>query len=386
MALPYRISLAVLICAYLCVDIASPAIPAIRESLQLSAAGAGLVFSVFFAGRLIANLPAAWFAERMGPKWTAIVGSVVLVVGSVFAASASSQATLLPARALQGIGVAVLATAGLLSVLRERPGRGAAMTTFNIAVGAGGSVALLAGGFLTAEFGWRSIFWLSALISGTVLVAVLLTRTQANAAPVPKPDRDDDVTSAHPSRTGEFAAIAANLLVFANYSIWIFSLPLLGVSKFGFSAEQIGLILFFVNVVHFASAFPVGRVIHRAGAARALALGFGIGGVGMLLSPLAPTTPWLVVPMALYAVGQVAGNSSAGDLILRLGGGGGRAVGAVRLSSDVGLIAGPALAGVVADAAGAEAPFVVLGVIALAAMLLVLSVGWQTSRWSRERG
>ena len=52
-----------------------------------------------------------------------------------------------------------------------------------------------------------------------------------------------------------------------------------------------------------------------------------------------------------------------------------RAVGAVRLSSDVGLVAGPATAGFLADAAGVEAPFVVLGAVALAAMGGMLIVG-----------
>jgi predicted MFS family arabinose efflux permease len=90
--------------------------------------------------------------------------------------------------------------------------------------------------------------------------------------------------------------------------------------------------------------------------------------------------------MALYAIGQVAGNSSAGDLILRLGGGGGRAVGAVRLSSDVGLVAGPAAVGALADAAGVAAPFAVLGVVALAAMAAVTLLGRQPPRWRPKRG
>jgi len=180
--------------------------------------------------------------------------------------------------------------------------------------------------------------------------------------------------------------VAANLLVFINYSIWVVSLPLLGAEKFGFDAGQVGLMLLFVNLVHLASAVPIGGVIRKAGAARALAIGFGIGGVGMLLVPFAPSTPWLLVPMALYAVGQVAGNSSAGDLILRLGGGGGRAVGAVRLSSDIGLVAGPAAAGALADAAGVEAPFAVLGVVALLAMASVTLLGRQAPLRRRQLG
>src|SRR6185295_10863346 len=45
-ALPLPISLLVLCFAYWCVDIVSPALPTIQESLALSATGAGLVFSV----------------------------------------------------------------------------------------------------------------------------------------------------------------------------------------------------------------------------------------------------------------------------------------------------------------------------------------------------
>jgi len=379
-ALPQRISLAILLFAYLCVDIVSPALPAIQESLALSATGAGLVFSVFFAGRLITNLPAAWLVERVGPKWTAVAGSAALLLGSGLAAIAVSQATLLPARGIQGVGVALLATAGLLSVLRALPGGGAAMTAFNLSTGAGGSIGLLTGGYLTAEFGWRAVFWLSTVVSGVLLAGSLLARVRAAVVRTGRTTWEEASSPMRASRSGEVAAVAANLLVFVNYSIWVVSLPLLGAEKFGFDAGQVGMMLLFVNVVHLASAVPIGRIIRRAGAARALAIGFGVGGVGLLLVPFAPSAPWLAVPLALYAVGQVAGNSSAGDLILRLGGGGGRAVGAVRLSSDVGLVAGPAAVGALADAAGVAAPFAVLGAVALTATAVVILLGRQPPR------
>src|ERR671911_614565 len=356
-ALPQRISLAILLFAYWCVDIVSPALPAIQDSLALSATSAGLVFSVFFAGRLIANLPAAWLVERAGPKWTAVAGSAALMLGSALAAVAVSETTLLPARGIQGVGVALLATAGLLSVLRARPGGGAAMTAFNLSTGAGGSAGLLSGGYLTAELSWRAVFWLSTFVSGVLLAGSLLARVRAAVVRTGRINQEVVSAPVSPSRSGEVAAVAVNLLVFVNYSIWVVSLPLLGAEKFGFDAGQVGMMLLFVNVVHLASAIPIGGIIRKAGGARALAIGFGVGGVGLLLVPLAPSAPWMLVPMALYAVGQVAGNSSAGDLILRLGGGGGRAVGAVRLSRGIGLVAGPAAAGALADAAGVEAPF-----------------------------
>ena len=376
-ALPQRISLAILFFAYWCVDIVSPALPAVQESLALSATGAGLVFSVFFAGRLVTNLPAAWLVERVGPKWTAVAGSAALLLGSGLAAVAASQATLLPARGIQGVGVALLATAGLLSVLRALPGGGAAMTAFNLSTGAGGSAGLLTGGYLTAELSWRAVFWLSTVVSGILLAGSSLARMRAAIPHTGRTARDDANPTVVPTRSGEVAAVAANLLVFVNYSIWVVSLPLLGAEKFGFDASQVGMMLLFVNLIHLGSAVPIGGMIRKAGAARALSFGFGVGGAGLLLVPLAPSAPWLLVPMALYAVGQVAGNSSAGDLILRLGGGGGRAVGAVRLSSDIGLVAGPAAVGVLADAAGVAAPFTVLGVVALMATATAVFLGRQ---------
>jgi MFS family permease len=374
-ALPLWISLAVLCLTYWCVDIVAPALPAMQESLRLSAASTGLIFSVFFAGRLLTNLPAAWFIERIGPKRTAVSGAVALGVGSLLVATASSPAILFPARGLQGAGVAILTTAGLLSVLRALPAGGAAMTAFNVSIGLGGSGGLLTGGYLTADLGWRAVFWLSAAISGLLLVGSLLARP---AAPIARRSETShrepgDVTGA--SRGGELAAIAANLLVFANYAIWVVSLPLLASVKFGFDAGQIGMILLFVNVVHLASAVPAGGIIRKAGASRALAAGFALSGVGLLLAPLAPSPPWLLPPLALYAIGQVAGNSSAGDLILRLGGGGGRAVGAVRLTSDIGLIVGPAAAGMAADLAGVAAPFFLLGSGAVVATIVAAVLG-----------
>ena len=188
------------------------------------------------------------------------------------------------------------------------------------------------------------------------------------------------------SRSGEVAAVAANLLVFVNYSIWVVSLPLLGAEKFGFRCRSGGDDAP-LRQCRSSRQRDAHRRHHSQGRRRTGAGDrFRFGGVGLLLVPIAPSGPWLLAPMALYAIGQVAGNSSAGDLILRLGGGGGRAVGAVRFSSDVGLVAGPAAVGALADAAGVAAPFAVLGVVALAAMAAVTLVARKPPRPGFDRG
>ena len=177
------------------------------------------------------------------------------------------------------------------------------MTAFNLSTGAGGSAGLLSGGYLTGEFGWRAVFWLSTVVSGVLLAGSLLARVRAAVSRTGRTAREEKSVTVRQSRSGEVAAVAANLLVFVNYSIWVVSLPLLGAEKFGFDAGQVGLMLLFVNVVHLASAVPFGGIIRKAGGARALALGFGVGGAGMLLVPFAPSAPgcsrrWRCTPLA----------------------------------------------------------------------------------------
>jgi MFS family permease len=374
-ALPLAVSIAIVFFTYWCVDIVSPALPTIQKTLALSSTGAGLVFSVFFAGRLLSNLPAAWLVERAGLKWTALTGAAALTIGSLIAALSPSEMVLLPARSIQGVGVAFLAVSALMSVLRSLPGGGAAMTAFNVSMGIGTSGGLLAGGYLTAEMGWPAIFWLSAGIGALLVALCLLAPPQRRQPRTVSASAYDEQVSISPAPIRESAAIAANFLVFANYSIWIVGLPLLGSRKFGFDPGQVGVMLFFVNFVHLVAAIPIGRVIRRAGSQRALTFGFGCGAIGLLLATFAPSPLWLVPPVVLYAVGQVAGNSSAGDVILRLGGGGGRAVGAVRLSSDVGLVAGPVVAGALADIASVNAPFFAFGAMGVVAMLAIMVGG-----------
>ncbi|MDQ3044868.1 MAG: MFS transporter, partial [Chloroflexota bacterium] len=110
--LPYRLAIATLALTYWCVDIVSPALPAIQDALTLSGTGAGLVFALFFAGRLVSNLPAAFLVDRVGTRATASIGGGALALGSLLAAGATTPTILLIGRGIQGAGVALLVTAG----------------------------------------------------------------------------------------------------------------------------------------------------------------------------------------------------------------------------------------------------------------------------------
>ena len=58
--LPFLIAFGVQVLTFWTVDIVAPATPEIKDDLGLSATGAGLIFSLFFFGRLVSNFPAAY--------------------------------------------------------------------------------------------------------------------------------------------------------------------------------------------------------------------------------------------------------------------------------------------------------------------------------------
>ena len=351
-----------------CVDIVSPGLPVLQDSLGFSDTVAGLVFSAFFAGRLIANLPAAILVDRAGARRTAAIGAGLLLGGSVGAAVAGQAVLLLPARVLQGTGVSLLVAAALLSTLRAQPAGGAAMTTFNVAAGVGGSFGLISGGFLAGEVGWRAIFWLSALLAGAMAAGALI----GNRRPVPAggvaagdgaSPGGDQADGLDASRRVLGAAFLANLLVYVNYSVWVVAVALYADQRFASSTGLIGTLLVASNAVHLLGAIPSGRVVRRWGGDRALVAGFALTATGTAAMLLAPAAWWLIVPLSVYCLGQVCANTAAGDRLLRLGGQGGRAIGFVRFSSDIGLVVGPAAVGALADLFGVASPFAVLAAL-----------------------
>lgn len=371
-ALRLPVALTTIVLTYWCIDIVSPALPAIQDDLKLSAAGAGLVFSLLFAGRLVGNLPAAFLVARFGASVTAAAGGALLTGGSLMASLSTDGLTLFPARIVQGAGISLLVTAALRSILRAKPGQGAAMTLFSFMATIGGVFGLESGGVLTEAIGWRAVFALCVGLAAVVAVGTFLARSGTVPKPIPARSQAEPIPSAAPA-PGSVASIVPallfNFLVFVNYSVFVI-LPLYATHRFDASAATTANLLLVITVVHLVAAFPVGRAIRRWGASPALAVGLGISTVGMGTTLLAPGTIWLVVPMILYGLGQVAASNAGGDIVLQGGGRDGRAVGLVRLSSDLGLVLGPYAAGVLSDALGYGAPFVALPALTAGAAVI----------------
>jgi MFS family permease len=268
----------------------------------------------------------------------------------------------------------LLVTSCLRSVLRAKPGQGAAMTYFGFAATIGGVLGLQSGGYLTETFSWRAVFVLSIAVGLILTVTTFSARRGGFAAPADAVRRtpvESRVTPVAGTLGPVFPALLFNFLVFFNYSIWV-SLPLYTERRFDASAEDNANLLLVITIMHLVAAFPVGRAIRKWSGRPVLIGGLLISIAGTLLVLPAPDMAWLIVPLMLYGCGMVAASSAGSDLVLQRGGMSGRAVGMVRLSSDLGLVVGPYVTGSLSDVFGYRTPFVALPVATAVAVVLAL--------------
>jgi EmrB/QacA subfamily drug resistance transporter len=143
------------------VSIVNVALPSIRESLHFSTTGLQWVVNAYtltFAGFLMLG---GRCADLLGRRRMFLLGTALFAFSSLTCALADSSGLLLAARALQGLGGAVVSPATLsiiTSSLEEGPERNRGLGMWAAMGALGASSGVLLGGVLTQALGWPAIF------------------------------------------------------------------------------------------------------------------------------------------------------------------------------------------------------------------------------------
>ena len=371
-ALPLPFAGAMAIFTFWAVDATSPALNNLRDDLGMSAAAAGLVFSLFFCGRILGGLPAGLLADRIGPALTAATGASLLLVGGALVTAAMNAPMVLGGRLVEGVGIALMVTAILLSILRARPAGGAAMSLFTFVSTIGSMTGLILGGILTGVFSWRATLSMHVVLGAAALFVALLAWSRTRSAAPSVADHSSAPVVPFPRRALSVAMLN-QLLVYMNYSVFVVSVPLYADARFDAKPAQISALLMVQTICHFVFAYPGGWLVRRYGSLTVLSGAILMAGAGIVLLLAAPGIWWLILPMAIYSTGQVTAVTSSGDYILQRGGRSGQAVGWMRLSGDLGLVFGPVLVGLVADLFGYRSPFMLLPIVTATGVLLAVT-------------
>jgi EmrB/QacA subfamily drug resistance transporter len=124
-------------------------------------------------------------ADVIGRKWVLIAGLAGFAVASAIGGAAVNVGMLIGARAVQGLFAALLAPA-ILSLLTttftEPLERAKAFGIFGAIAGAGASIGLLLGGFLTEYANWRWTMYVNLIFAAVALVGGYLLLEHSKAA------------------------------------------------------------------------------------------------------------------------------------------------------------------------------------------------------------
>jgi EmrB/QacA subfamily drug resistance transporter len=153
--------------------IVNVALPAMRRGLHLSATDLQWVINAYLLtlGGLI--LLGGRLGDHFGRKRVYLIGGLIFSTASLAGGVAPNGGVLLAARAVQGVGAALLApgTLSLLtSVYTERRARTRALAVWSTTTASGGALGVFLGGALTDVLGWRSVLFVNVPLGVLVLV------------------------------------------------------------------------------------------------------------------------------------------------------------------------------------------------------------------------
>jgi EmrB/QacA subfamily drug resistance transporter len=191
------------------VSIVNVALPSIGRSLHFSATGLQWVitaYAITFGGFLLLGGRAG---DILGRKRIFMVGVTLFSIASLVCGLAGSTGVLVAARAVQGLGAAIVSPATLsiiTTTFDEGAERNKALGIWGAMGGSGAAAGVLFGGILTKYAGWEWIFFVNVPVGALVLA---LTPSIVRESRAPDIGRSFDVIGAS-SVTGGLA-----LLVYA---------------------------------------------------------------------------------------------------------------------------------------------------------------------------
>lgn len=162
-------------------------LPAIAKSLGTDPIVLKLAFTTYLLSLTVFIPVSGWMADRFGSRQVFRVAIAVFTLGSLACGMANSLGGLVAARALQGIGGAMMVPVGRIILLRTVPKAELvdALAWLTIPALIGPLVGPPVGGFITDTVGWRWVFWMNLPfgILAFVLATVLMPDTHVDKVP-----------------------------------------------------------------------------------------------------------------------------------------------------------------------------------------------------------
>lgn len=155
--------------------IVNVALPVVMTDLGLDGSQAQWLnasYALIFAALLV---PVGRTADRYGRRTVFGIGMLVFMTASIAAGLSTSPGALIAARAIQGIGAALIvpSTLSILNATFRGQARTIAFAVWGSAIGGMAAVGPLIGGWLTTDASWRWAFWLNIPVGVLVMAGIV---------------------------------------------------------------------------------------------------------------------------------------------------------------------------------------------------------------------
>ena len=350
--------------------IVGPAIPVFARQFGVGETAAGLVISAFAFMRFVSALAGGRMVERFGERVILTSGILIVAVSTGLAGLSQSYAQLLVLRGVGGIGSAMFTVSAIALLFRVvgSTSRGRASGLFQGGFLIGGLLGPTLGGVLS-EVSLRLPFF---VYSATLLVAGGIAAVfLAQARLRPRTHRSPDASAeAAEQGTAEGADDASRLekpltvvealrnpayraALVANFStgwglfgVRMSLIPLFVTESLHESVFWVGVGFACSSLTHASLLLPAGRYVDRVGRRPAMIRGGLVAAASMVVLAFTTALPLYLVAMLMFGVGSAfLGTGPAAVVGDVMRGRGGRVVAVFQMSSDLGAILGPPLAG-----------------------------------------
>ena len=360
--------------------VVAPAIPVYARHFGVGRTAAGAVVSAFAFMRLVSALASGRLVNRIGERLVLAVGIGIVAVSSALAGLAQTYLQLILLRGIGGVGSAMFTVSAISLLLRvadeDQRGRATGVWQSGFLLGAIAGPAI--GGPLT-DISLRAPFFVYAATLAAAGSIALVFLSRADLHDAVDPDKQPPPSLRLPQAlrvSGYRAALTSNLgSGWATFGVRSSLIPLFVTEGLGASGTWTGIGFFVSAAAQGALLLVAGGIADRRGRRPSMIAGGSFAAVAMLMVAVGQSLPVYVVAMALFGVGaaflSVAPSAAVGDVV---SGRGGTVIAAFQMSSDLGAVAGPLVAGWLSDTYSFGAAFgVTAGVLAAGVLSAVLS-------------
>jgi EmrB/QacA subfamily drug resistance transporter len=165
------------------------ALPAIQQDLNASLAQLEWMVNAYTLTFAVLLLTGAALGDRFGRKRFFVIGMTIFTVASALAALSTDVNLLILARALQGVGGAIVTplTLTILAAATPADKRGAILGAWGGIAGLAVAIGPVIGGAIVSGIAWQWIFWLNVPI-GAVAIPLAIRHLDESKGPFAKLD------------------------------------------------------------------------------------------------------------------------------------------------------------------------------------------------------